>query len=457
MSRHGLLAISVALALWGRKADALELPIVPGPTFPLESRDSIADVRLTPEQPTPQKNSPQSEVKGLATDSTADDRKDLREALEKLSKKLTVTVGEDMSLRVFGTIQGSMTFNTARPVAPGTEMYLLPASSFGLSTPTVDVHARASSLGALVTGPKVGEWESRGLVYVYFYNDDLISDNYGILPYQIWGDIKNQDWRFAVGLQKDIFNPLDPNMLTFGLMYGSGNAGNYRGQFRVERYVKPSDDMQWTMQAGLSKPIATLVTNELRISEDNGWPNVEARLVLGLGCLEGEGLEARRTLEMGLSGVVGQVRTADPLLAQRVVAGVWGVGSDARLKISKRLGVQGEVFAGQSLGTYNGGVLQDVNTVTFRGIRSVGGWAEVYYYLVPEKLHSHVGYGIDDPLDRDVAAGQRLRNDTYFANLIWDATKSFRVGIETTWRETAYRAVLNNEGASIQTVVQWSF
>lgn len=449
--RSGMV-ISVVLVLCGSGAEAQVIPAVPSLTFvPKLPFDPTFEVCVKVEAPS--NESGQNESKEQAKD----ELKKLSETVEKLSKNSTISVGEGLNLRIFGTLQGTMTFNTARPVAPGTEMYLLPASPFGFDSPTVDVHARASSIGAILTGPKIGDWETRGLFLVYFYNGNLISDSYGILPYQLWGDIKNEEWRFAAGLQKDIFNPLDPTMLTYGLMYGSGNAGNYRGQLRVERYIKPTDEIQWTLQAGLSEPIATLVSNELSISEDSGWPNIEARFVLGLGKLEGEGLEARRTLEVGVSGVIGQIRNTDAVIGRQVFANVWGLGTDARLKINDRLGMQGELFIGQTLGTYNGGILQDVNSVNYQGIRSSGAWGEVYYYLVPEKLHMHVGYGIDDPRNQDVASGQRTRNDTYFANLIWDVTKGFRIGIEFAWRETTYRLLPNNEGASIQTVVQWTF
>jgi hypothetical protein len=447
---YRFLVFLVVLALCANGASAQETST--SLTFiPAQARSFIGDD--TKQDPSPKDT--QDQAKEQNTESS-DKLTKLKEALEKLSKSANVSVAEGLNLHIFGALQGAMTYSTARAVAPGTEFYLTPASPFGLDSPNLDVHAKASYLGMAVTGPKVGDWEASGYVLFYFYSETLTTDRYGILPEQIWGDIKNGDWRFAAGLQRDIFNPLDPTMLNFAVLNGSGNAGNFRGQLRLEHYVKPTDEMQWTLQAGLSEPIATLVTNDFSISEDNGCPNIEARIALGLGHLEGEGSEAKRPFEVGLSGVVGQIRNTD-LAGQRVVANVWGVGTDARWKINERFGVQGELYTGQTLGTYNGGVLQDVNTANFQGIRSSGAWAEIYYYLIPEKLHTHVGYGIDDPLDHDLAPGQRVRNDTYFANLIWDATKAFRLGAEVTWRDTAYLALRNNQGFSIQTVVQWSF
>src|SRR5262249_4693206 len=103
------------------------------------------------------------------------------------------------------------------------------------------------------------------------------------------------------------------------------------------------------------------------------------------------------------------------------------------------------------------GILQSVNVVTKTGVRDSGEWVEVYFYLCPEKLHTHIRYGIDDPLDHHLAPGQPVRNETYFANLIWDVTKHFRVAGEVTYRKTAYTLVPNNDGIGFHTQVQWRF
>ena len=81
---------------------------------------------------------------------------------------------------------------------------------------------------------------------------------------------------------------------------------------------------------------------------------------------------------------------------------------------------------------------------------------EVYYYFTP-CLHTHWGYGVDDPLDRDLAPGQVLRNDTIFTNLIWDVTPSFRLAVEFTIRETDYRFLPENDGFGIHGQMQWKF
>jgi hypothetical protein len=56
-----------------------------------------------------------------------------------------------------------------------------------------------------------------------------------------------------------------------------------------------------------------------------------------------------------------------------------------------------------------------------------------------------------------LALGQISRNDTLFANLIWDVTKFFRLGLEVTYRQTDYVVLLNNNGFTVQTQVQFKF
>ncbi len=376
------------------------------------------------------------------------------------------TLSPYWNVNIFGAVQANMYFSAARPVAPGLPLFLTPGGS--QPDNIVDVYARPSNIGAVLAGPDVGDFKTGGMIWFFLYNDALIVDRYGILPVEAWGELKNDDWRFAAGLQFNVFCPLAPNMLTFSILLGSGDAGNnFPGQFRLEHYWHPSNDSQWTFQFALSDPVATSVVGSspisqlitgappLKLTEDNGWPNLESRLAFSAGELKQEGLASKRPFEVGVSVVGGQLRTVVPL-SPNVVADCFGAGADYSWRITDRWGFQGEMFAGQALGFLNAGVLQSVNSMTFEPIRTAGGWTEVYYYFNP-CLHTHWGYGIDDPVNRDLNFGQISKNQTAFANLIWDVTKQFRVGFEASWRRTDYVALRFNEGPGFQTQVQWSF
>ncbi len=458
----------LTLLAWaaGGIALAQETPTtLPEPELPVSSPGAFAppsqEPASPPASPGQQPAAPADPAKAAtASPDLAKTVETLGKTVETLGKNLTVVTGDEkIKIVLGGVISGDFYYNHARPVAPGIPFFLTPRSPFGFNQDTFDANARQTTLFGMVSGPKFGDFETSGFVAFCLFNDALVVDRYGVLPIQAYAQLKSDDWRFAAGLQFDIFNPLNPNMLTFSLLGGSGNAGaGFPGQARVERYYRPDSDTQITLTAGISEPISTTVNNSLRVSEDNGWPNVEGRAALALGPLKGEGPQAKRPFEAGVSGVVGQIRTTDPAMGgRRAIADIWGLGSDLRWAVTPCFGFQGEVFVGQTLGTYTAGILQNVNVLTFQGLHAAGGWVEVYYYLCPEKLHTHVGYGIDDPLDRDLAPGQPVRNETYFANLIWDPSKHLRFGWEVTYRRTEYTLLRNNDGLGFQTQVQFRF
>jgi len=384
---------------------------------------------------------------------------DLAKSVETIGKNLTVVTGdENIKMVLGGFISADFYYNHARPLSPGIPFFLTPKSPFGFDQNTYDANARATTLFALISGPRFCDFDTGGFVALTLFNDALTVDRYGIFPIQAYAQLKNEDWRIAAGLQFAVFNPLNPNMLTFALMAGSGNYGmGFPGQFRVERYWHPAQDTQVTWAVGLSEPVPTTVSNNLNVSEDNGWPTVETRGSIACGPMLGEGPLAKHMFEAGASALIGQIRTTDTTAANRVIATQWGLGTDLRWAITPYFGFQGEVFMGQTLGTYTAGILQNVDAQTFQGIHTAGGWLEAYYYWCPEKLHSHIGYGIDDPLDGDLAPGQPVRNETYFVNLIWDPTKYLRFGCELTYRRTEYTLFRNNEGMGVQTQMQLRF
>ncbi|MCP4941678.1 MAG: hypothetical protein GY924_06800 [Planctomycetaceae bacterium] len=377
------------------------------------------------------------------------------------------TLNPNYNISIFGALTLDMLYNSARPVSPGTPFFLASGSVAGLDEQNFDTHARQSTLAAALSGPQFSGFQSGGLVMAAFYNDAIIVDQYGFLPLQAYGELTSSNTRFAAGLQFDVFSPGAPTVLPFSVLNASGNSGNaFRGQLRLERFIRPTSDRQITLQFALSEPVATTIDPLFRLSEDNGWPNIEGRMALGCGVLPQGSLEARRDFEIGVSGVIGQLRTT--LIANsQTVADVWGLGVDFYCRLTDCIGFTGEWFTGQGLGTYNAGVLQGINLDTGRAIEASGGWLEVFVYWTP-CVHAHFGYGVDDPNDSQVTPPDdpvepgviplgRTKNQTYFANMIWDVNSTFRIGAELAYRDTDYLALPDNNGLGFQTQFRWSF
>jgi hypothetical protein len=401
---------------------------------------------------------------GVASSALGQETGGTQGSADPASQEPTAPDDEKPKLEFGMTVVADFYFNTARPVGPGIPFYLAPASPFGLNQATFDANARATMLSARLSGIKVGSFDLSARVQAFLFDPVVINDKYGILPFAAVAQLENDDWLYSAGLQLQIFNPLFPNMMTWGRFGASGNAGaGVIGQARVERYLQPSEKSQVTLTAGISEPTATTFSDDVVGSEDNGWPNVEGRATVALGSLKGEGPAAKRPFEGSISGVVGQIRTTSPG-GNRVVTDMWGIGSDFQWSATPRLGFLGEAFVGRTLGVWTAGILQTKNPTTFEGIHASGGWLEGYYYLRPEKLHTHLGYGIDDPRDEDLAPGQKTRNETYFGNLVLDVTRQYRLGWELTYRKTLFKPLgdgtlldLDNQGLGVQMHVEYRF
>ncbi|MGL4422166.1 MAG: hypothetical protein ACRCZF_15970, partial [Gemmataceae bacterium] len=192
---------------------------------------------------------------------------------------LTVSMMNGKSkLKLFGQFSAIGVFSTDRPFSAGLPLLLLPPSPFGLNTNTFDLHARQTAFGASFSGPEVLGFTPSAYFLGFIQNDVLTNDAYGLLPYNAYGELKSDRWRITAGLTNDVFNPVNPNVISLGKLFGSGNTGSFRGQLRFEHTYKPDDAFQLTTQLALSEPVSSVVTNNRRILEDNGWPNIEGRL-----------------------------------------------------------------------------------------------------------------------------------------------------------------------------------
>jgi hypothetical protein len=114
-------------------------------------------------------------------DMSAETIKKLSASVEILGKNLTVVTGnEQIKIVLGGVVSADFYYNHARPVAPGIPFFLVPRSPLGFSQDTFDANARQTTLFGIVSGPKIGDFETSGFVALCLFNDALIVDRYGI-------------------------------------------------------------------------------------------------------------------------------------------------------------------------------------------------------------------------------------------------------------------------------------
>jgi hypothetical protein len=343
--------------------------------------------------------------------------------------------------KLLGISSSRYTFNPGQPLVVSPKD---PASSY-------DLTAQQSVVGAAFQGPRWGSWTPGGFA-LFTLQDNILAEGYSFTPVVFYGEIGDGGWRVAAGQQFDLFAPRDPDNLTTGKLAASGNPGAYRPQFRLERKIGSGAGTQGLAQLAVSAPITTALPDnvdlgrlqEVEIVEDNGWPNVEGRLSVGFGApAERAGGQHSRPLELGVSGVMGQLRVLDnirptdpiTLVSDRSVVSVWGAAFDGKLALGRNVSISGELYTGQGLGEYMAGIFQTYNRLGNQAVPTSGGWGQISTALT-ESFRFNAGYGIDNASDSG-RFGLKL-NSSVFANVVWDVNPWLQLGLEGNYKLTDY-------------------
>ncbi len=359
----------------------------------------------------------------------------------------------DFVVTPYGYLWGNAVYSTERTSPGSYTLYALSASTTPESESIVDV--RNTRLGFDVIGPKIpclGNAESGGKVEIDFQNSVLTTENRPtIMLRHAYLEVKSDDFRLLVGQTWDVISPLNPDMLMYSVGWDAGNIGYRRAQFRGERYLACSDVSLVTVQASIDQDVfPDAITGAT--GEPSNWPIVEGRVAWTVG-RRGEGC---LPVTVGVSGHIGEEEFDSTIIGRDNRRRTWSGNIDVRVPLTARLGVEGECYVGENLSAFLGGIGQGIDPVTGNTIRDAGGWFEVWYDFT-SRLHSHVGYSVDDPNDHDLVATERSYNQFYFGNLIYDVTKNLLVGVEVSSWRTLYVGELPGDSVRTEFVAKYGF
>jgi len=384
---------------------------------------------------------------------------ELREEMKKFA-----WVKGDYKIVPYGSLWGSAIYASER-AAPGPFiLYILSESSEGEDDFVIDT--RRSRVGLDIAGPRVpmfGCAESGGRFEIDFHGvfgtvegtRAVGPENQsGIQLRHAYAEVKNDNFRLLAGQTWDLISPLYPGMLTYAVGWGGGNIGFRRMQIRYERYLHLSDTTKLTLQGAIAQDIAL---DFIVFAESANWPVLQGRCALDFA----PWADCCQPLTIGMSGHVGE-QGFDFAAAGGLPADdddrieTWSFNVDFRWPITSQLGIQGEFFTGANLSTFLGGVIQGVNPITRRPIAATGGWGEIWYDWT-HRLHSHLGYSIDNPRDGDISDGGRLENRFIFANTSFDILPKMTVGLEVSYWKTTYLARLPGESLIFEFTGAYAF
>jgi hypothetical protein len=375
------------------------------------------------------------------------------EQVQSEAKKYSWKKG-DFTITPYGWLWSNMVNNSERTNPGSYTLYVLSASTGPESEFIVD--ARNTRLGFDVGGPQIPFFncaKSGGKVEIDFQQTVLSTENKpSILLRHAYAEVKDDDFRLVAGQTWDVISPLFPGMLMYSVGWDGGNIGYRRAQFRGERYFHCSDVSLVTTQLSVNQNIFADATTTIR-GEPSNWPILEGRVAWTIGHRAPGDLP----ITIGLSGHIGEEEFEHAVLGVDDRRRTWSGNIDVRVPLTDRLGVQGEVYVGENLDSFLGGIGQGLNPITLDTIRDSGGWVEIWYDWTP-RLHSHVGYSVDDPNNHDLTvASERSYNQFYFGNLSYDLTKNFFVGVEVSSWKTLYVGQLPGDSVRCEFVAKYGF
>ncbi len=353
------------------------------------------------------------------------------------------SIGEFQFL-VYGTFATNLSYSTSRTNTGPFTLFVFSEETHGEEDFSID--SRRSRFGMDVSGPKIPSLQnaqSHGRLEFDLHGSFVTENRATVLLRHAYWEVRNDNFRLLVGQTWDIISPLNPGTLNYSVGWIAGNIGYRRAQFRAERYLSLHDQATLTLQASLNQDIVTDFTADPGVRRESaGWPVIEGRVAVTMG----DKNETGQAPELGFSGHIGEtgfdfLTTGPPPLNLPPVDDArfktWSFNTDLRLPLNERWGVNAEFFTGANLSTMLGGIGQGVCPCVRRSIRSTGGWVDLWHDWTP-RLHSHTGFGIDDPNDDDSLFG-RTYNQFIFANFTYDITDHWVTGFEVTDWKTLYQ------------------
>jgi hypothetical protein len=327
-----------------------------------------------------------------------------------------------------------------------------------------NITARESRFGLMLKGPDVRSMKTSGRVEVDFYEGGAENKNRPMMRHAyLQVEWPESGWSILAGQTSDVVSPLVPETLNYSVGWWIGNIGYRRPQLRVSKSFDAGSGVGVLLQAAVARTIGHFgaFSPSQDSGKDAGFPTVQGRYAMSFPLFGAEKFTA------GVSGHWAEEEYDRDAEGRHTHLQSWSVNLDFSVPIARWLSFRGEVWGGENLDQYLGGVGQGVVIETTEGefvngenikgafvrqwsVASVGGWG--CFICGPwDGWRFNFGYSVDNPRDRDVVSGQgRTWNNSYWGQVSYDLNEAVRAGVELSWWETAYKNQEDGDALRLQ-------
>ena len=384
-----------------------------------------------------------------------EESKRLEKAVAEKADKKESPIISNFKFKPYGYIKLDAAYDDSRTNYGNFVLYI-PNESQHKNDNEYNMTAKQTRLGLDIMAPDTYDWQAWGRMEIDFYGDGANQENKPtVLLRHAFVELKKGNFSLLAGQTSDLIAPLYMDTLNYTVGWSVGNIGYRRPQLRGTYTYPFSKTTKIISALALARTTGT-VNSDLDLDlqndgEDSGFPTVEGRLAVATKLL------TTNPTVFGLSGHYGeeeidwQVKPTTPGNRQSRVKS-WSIVGDCELPLTTKLSVKGEFFTGYNLDDFFGGILQGVNPATREVIKSMGGWMQLSYKQ-NDKWNYRLGFGIDDPEEKDLSNTMRSRNSVYFGNVVYTLIPPVDIGLEYSYWETDHVGLSTGTDNRIQTSI----
>jgi hypothetical protein len=269
-------------------------------------------------------------------------------------------------------------------------------------------------------------------------------------------DWLDDDFSIIAGQTSDVISPLSPTTVNYAIGWYTGNLGYRRPQVRVIKELSLDGDKDLKIEGALTRTIGRTsgFAGIHDSGEDSGEPTAQGRVGLTLPLFPNT-----PSTTVGVSAHYGKEEYDTSPFGQDEKFRSWSLNVDVYQPIHSWLTIKGELFTGENLDAYMGGIGQGVTLGgpnNFDEVGSAGGWVAASFGPWNDKSFN-VGVAVDDVDSGDVNNTDRTLNRSVFANVFYSLGKNVDCAVELSRWRTEYRGPGDAKSYRIQTAIIYKF
>ncbi len=410
---------------------------------------------------------------GAGAGDAASENAELKERVEKLDKELAELkkivseqgqaaealptkkpIWSNLDIQLYGYIKLDAAYDTSR-IDTGNFAKWVERENTNKNDDQFNMTANESRFGMSITGPDDGVMTTSGRVEVDFQEGG--SENKArLMMRHAYMKLAWPEDRFSIiaGQTSDVISPLVPTTVNYSVAWWTGNIGYRRPQIRLTKVIGLDNGADLKLEGAIARTIGrTDAIAGTESGEDAGQPSLQGRVSTTVDLFD------VAPAAVGLSGHYGREEYDIAADGSNKDFRTWSLNVDFVQPVYRWLAIKSELFTGENLNAYLGGIGQGV-TLTganqFDEIGSMGGW--VAASLGPwSDRRFNVGIAMEDVDRGDVNEGDRTLNRSVFANMFCSLNKNVDWAVELSHWRTDYAGNGDADSVRFQTAFIYKF